>query len=199
MVCNNLWISIPALREEGDIISNANKKLLLNFYPRPPRGGRPVPSALRHVWSRFLSPPSARRATTPSAPALLEIMISIPALREEGDSRCLAYRPYIPISIPALREEGDSSAYSSYVNSYAFLSPPSARRATGRREPPKACTGISIPALREEGDPRRRKSLTRVVKFLSPPSARRATYMPEVFHDVMKFLSPPSARRATKP
>ena len=33
-----------------------------------------------------------------------------------------------------------------------FLSPPSARRATGRRFRETVKSGISIPALREEGD-----------------------------------------------
>ena len=33
-------ISIHALREEGDAVSGWATRLLLNFYPRPPRGGR---------------------------------------------------------------------------------------------------------------------------------------------------------------
>ena len=35
-----LGISIHALREEGDITPSAFRLWLLNFYPRPPRGGR---------------------------------------------------------------------------------------------------------------------------------------------------------------
>ena len=34
-------ISIHALREEGDRKSQTGKKAKQNFYPRPPRGGRP--------------------------------------------------------------------------------------------------------------------------------------------------------------
>ena len=79
-------ISIHALREEGDSCGRVTRWMLLNFYPRPPRGGRRGPRergavagaisihALREegdnlatkvvlVWSRFLSTPSARRAT----------------------------------------------------------------------------------------------------------------------------------------
>ena len=35
-------ISIHALREEGDLSSRLLVLVLLHFYPRPPRGGRPV-------------------------------------------------------------------------------------------------------------------------------------------------------------
>ena len=60
-----------------------------DFYPRPPRGGRPA-SVLPWVHaSRFLSTPSARRATCPLEPACADTCISIHALREEGDrNRC---------------------------------------------------------------------------------------------------------------
>ena len=36
-----LMISIHALREEGDILKEDNILWTSNFYPRPPRGGRP--------------------------------------------------------------------------------------------------------------------------------------------------------------
>ena len=68
--------------------------------------------------------------------SLHEIMISIHALREEGDL--------------GLRYEGD--------NAKVFLSTPSARRATlvyGRQRRGKL---ISIHALREEGDPTEKDS-----------------------------------------
>ena len=60
-----LWISISihALREEGDQSSAKKPANSLNFYPRPPRGGR----RLQTIWvclpKSFLSTPSARRAT----------------------------------------------------------------------------------------------------------------------------------------
>ena len=37
-------ISIHALREEGDLSVAYQKAIAGNFYPRPPRGGRPTPS-----------------------------------------------------------------------------------------------------------------------------------------------------------
>ena len=102
-------ISIHALREEGDFACRAFLRLRTGFlstpsarratarlselltgkayfYPRPPRGGRPEQkqsTALREV---FLSTPSARRATVTPKYSVSFIIISIHALREEGDS-----------------------------------------------------------------------------------------------------------------
>ena len=78
-------ISIHALREEGDLRIFMLPPLILYFYPRPPRGGRP-PSIL--TW---FGPPS----------------ISIHALREEGDANSWDTLRLVTISIHALREEGD--------------------------------------------------------------------------------------------
>ena len=79
-------ISIHALREEGDATRMAARARLANFYPRPPRGGRP-----KRQWPR----PTART-------------ISIHALREEGDpEKAWRIKQYRQISIHALREEGD--------------------------------------------------------------------------------------------
>ena len=41
-MANLVYISIHALREEGDAISPINPTSGGNFYPRPPRGGRPL-------------------------------------------------------------------------------------------------------------------------------------------------------------
>ena len=124
-------ISIHALREEGDRDSSSLSSLIQYFYPRPPRGGRPLSIALNLVHViRFLSTPSARRATaaagrmsarrwkflsTPSARRAtpqgrtcnLPCRISIHALREEGDSSISFSKRRARISIHALREEGD--------------------------------------------------------------------------------------------
>ena len=78
----------------------------------------------------FLSPPSARRATSnPRRP-----------------------NPVRQISIPALREEGDLALLGVVFHAPAFLSPPSARRATRSAHCFPLALIISIPALREEGD-----------------------------------------------
>ena len=102
-------ISIHALREEGDQSCASGTAYAKNdFYPRPPRGGRPSAEAGATVqkgisihalreegdaqrWAkrslviRFLSTPSARRATLPGGDQIWPGEISIHALREEGD------------------------------------------------------------------------------------------------------------------
>ena len=55
------------------------------FYPRPPRGGRPALRAEARDERKFLSTPSARRATHQVVGELCAQLISIHALREEGD------------------------------------------------------------------------------------------------------------------
>ena len=124
-----------------------------DFYPRPPRGGRQSCTLPPNAFSLFLSPPSARRATTGQRFRRSYQRISIPALREEGDlDRLGGCPPPALISIPALREEGDFQSLVLIRDELLFLSPPSARRATDSRLYKKVRQNISIPALREEGD-----------------------------------------------
>ena len=62
-MCWLMAISIHALREEGDRTSAKRWAAFGDFYPRPPRGGRP----------------------TDLQDAIVQALISIHALREEGD------------------------------------------------------------------------------------------------------------------
>ena len=78
-------ISIHALREEGDLLWRKLDFLRADFYPRPPRGGRPEMPASRRTAVKFLSTPSARRATHLLWFGDTRPQISIHALREEGD------------------------------------------------------------------------------------------------------------------
>ena len=125
-------ISIHALREEGDLGLPAPYCCMSHFYPRPPRGGRPCTTqnllprqkisihALREEGDklknfrvkrpdRFLSTPSARRATgtCETRPTKLWKFLSTPSARRatadftDPENTC-------PISIHALREEGDT-------------------------------------------------------------------------------------------
>ena len=124
----------------------------------------------------FLSTPSARRATDALPTLSTAWMISIHALREEGDSGSgSSAADSYNISIHALREEGDAEQKAEEMKKFEFLSTPSARRATrflplklsqnhyfyprpprgGRRKVsrvPSWTSTISIHALREEGD-----------------------------------------------
>ena len=78
-------ISIHALREEGDQAPQTRKEQAKYFYPRPPRGGRQQLKDKETSMSKFLSTPSARRATKTPKQEKSTKVISIHALREEGD------------------------------------------------------------------------------------------------------------------
>ena len=123
----------------------------------------------------FLSTPSARRATARQRAGGILLVISIHALREEGDGdAAVGVAAHRGISIHALREEGDT------IISYTSDS-----------------IKISIHALREEGDPHHRQVRHVPQVFLSTPSARRATVREDEIGAIIVFLSTPSARRAT--
>ena len=169
-------ISIHALREEGDPLPPGPAAEHKDFYPRPPRGGRPLrfcPSApekndfyprpprggrlpvleIRSSDAQFLSTPSARRATKLLLRNVQALVISIHALREEGDLLCGGRNVLLhDISIHALREEGDTAAEAMQLWIKKFLSTPSARRATQHSAHRPGTMPISIHALREEGD-----------------------------------------------
>ena len=66
---------------------------------------------------------------------------------------------HLLISIHALREEGDGHLIGRHRDLLLFLSTPSARRATNSAILSAPFIEISIHALREEGDARRRDSL----------------------------------------
>ena len=179
-------ISIHALREEGDTKAEeaAEAKEYFyprpprggrlrkpgrtghsqkNFYPRPPRGGRPQTWANRPFSKKFLSTPSARRATRRRCRETTDQRYFYPRPprggRPEKAWRIKQYRQ--EISIHALREEGDTLA-ATLARTYK----------------------ISIHALREEGDLERQEYSFTKIKFLSTPSARRATHMDIYYFNV---------------
>ena len=171
-----LKISIHALREEGDITTE------------------------RFGWcsEKFLSTPSARRATRRAPRRQQPGAISIHALREEGD----AERVVVPdrlkgfLSTPSARRATVLSALSSQPLYNFYPRPPRGGRpaqSLRRRRPSR----ISIHALREEGDVLEKVVYQKLNEFLSTPSARRATMVRWGSRETKKFLSTPSARRAT--
>ena len=102
-------------------------------------------------------------------------MISIHALREEGDTSTLKMDLCSGISIHALREEGDLVLCAIGVSSENISIHALREEGDSMFSPPSARFQISIHALREEGDPRRGGCLRLDAQFLSTPSARRAT------------------------
>ena len=173
----NSAISIHALREEGDAtrctmvqkpkrflstpsarratrIGVITRLFCAYFYPRPPRGGRRISKMFTKWSSTFLSTPSARRATVCIVPCVQRRLISIHALREEGDQSAQAASvSAMYISIHALREEGDVQQTDGRLcGNHFYPRPPRG----GRRRSDCLCPvvlQISIHALREEGDP----------------------------------------------
>ena len=123
------------------------------FYPRPPRGGRQI-----------LAPAQS------AGP-----LISIHALREEGDLVRGRQRRGILISIHALREEGDPRRAVPPALIGVFLSTPSARRATPCSWPPAARNTDFYPRPPRGGRLSRSQFQHIRNAFLSTPSARRAT------------------------
>ena len=190
-------ISIHALREEGDDLPCSRYLEIQDFYPRPPRGGRQGVQLGDYHTLKFLSTPSARRATqlshhSPSMTANFyprpprggrhlpareenqaKIFLSTPSARRATLTSCEKSR-WRKISIHALREEGDDKT--SLFERFQI---------------------ISIHALREEGDESKHVASTVLGNFYPrPPRGGRHTTTKQE-DKTMIFLSTPSARRAT--
>ena len=79
-------ISIHALREEGDRDDADRVVVLVQFLSTPSARRATLSSAWPMSTASFLSTPSARRATLHPCRQFYRLIISIHALREEGDS-----------------------------------------------------------------------------------------------------------------
>ena len=147
-------ISIHALREEGDFLHFPHGMVHCDFYPRPPRGGRRLPARSRvsEIWHFYPRPPRGGRPAPPQTHHHSSDFYPRPP-RGGRHSKCVEcdLRVYFYPRPP----RGGRRRYSMQtVNQIAFLSTPSARRAT------------DMGAITEE----------EYNAFLSTPSARRATY-----------------------
>ena len=128
-----------------------------------------------HPSSRFLSTPSARRATVTD-----DGMVTIDA--------------YFYPRPPRGGRPNSGGWNGSYMR---FLSTPSARRATPATDGVPLSSFDFYPRPPRGGRPVRWKHPFDCGKFLSTPSARRATEEVEITDHPFLFLSTPSARRAT--
>ena len=147
-----------------------------NFYPRPPRGGRPnglVAFANGYI---FLSTPSARRATTETVKGT-EDMVDFYPRPPRGGRRysSTVHLRVCTISIHALREEGDTETSHRCPAAWHFYPRPP----RGGRQ----ISSVKIFHGSEDFYPR-------------PPRGGRLGRMAQNLQQV-KFLSTPSARRAT--
>ena len=125
-----IFLSTPSARRAT---SKSWPRILItfHFYPRPPRGGRPHCAKMDLGYKTFLSTPSARRATFFHKPYKLRIPDFYPRPPRGGRRPQKSQRRnHQLISIHALREEGDHTAGKYNPVRAKFLSTPSARRAT---------------------------------------------------------------------
>ena len=170
-------ISIHALREEGDASARSNAFMPSNFYPRPPRGGRPAAIAGRCRAADFYPRPPRGGRRAVGGVIVRRSRISIHALREEGDRffRC-GETQIETISIHALREEGDT---------FTRCSP----QPCGMNFYPRPPRGGRLGTVAPTG--------SGLARFLSTPSARRATrHKPqEVLYDYYFYPRPPRGGR----
>ena len=191
------FLSTPSARR-ATVSASTSGAAASNFYPRPPRGGRPLVTALHNRTGRFLSTPSARRATLRFnfRWSMLAKFLSTPSARRATLSGPRRSSPCF-ISIHALREEGDTALKTIGDNAKKFLSTPSARRATATGETGWRASSNFYPRPPRGGRPGCHDHCERYAEFLSTPSARRATGVEIPSEVLYKFLSTPSARRAT--
>ena len=168
-------ISIHALREEGDFghcRQRAGRDRISIHALR--EEGDPLPPLAKTAPRRFLSTPSARRATGYHLDVAVDTHISIHALREEGNDDCggdpftvCDFYPRPPRGGRHKNADPRHPLYDFYPRpprggrpvtdqvshgGRIFLSTPSARRATINIPAGSYAAGISIHALREEGD-----------------------------------------------
>ena len=124
-------ISIHTLREEGDVAQCHDGTAGIDFYPRPPRGGRLASYTGVDISKAFLSTPSARRATGRWQSVKPPFTSFDPRLPRGG-------RPCSPRNRPGTAR-------------YFYPRPPrGGRQITGYGT--NRNSKISIHALREEGD-----------------------------------------------
>ena len=195
---------------------------VIDFYPRPPGGGRPrsyrVSRWLRQTISihalrvegdniscavsfrvkRFLSTPSGWRATASQHKKDKFLSISIHALRVEGDRAKHEFMSMVYISIHALRVEGDKCCVF-YAAEYTdfYPRPPGGGRPCPRWQYVYA-RDISIHALRVEGDPPPLHLEGGAERYFypRPPGGGRPIRLHGPRHR-KAFLSTPSGWRAT--
>ena len=128
-------ISIHALREEGDRAYSGygNTGCKISIHALREEGDEVLPADTAKI-DLFLSTPSARRATEIYEKDKIQLkFLSTPSARRATKSRTRNDKQRV-ISIHALREEGDQLPLSVRQAFGIFLSTPSARRATAKTE-----------------------------------------------------------------
>ena len=175
------FLSTPSARR-ATVLRGILLRVPLNFYPRPPRGGRPRHRRRSCPTDIFLSTPSARRATLKSDKVTYANTDFYPRPPRGGRRRCTGqlwpgsyFYPRPPrggrpgsVSVgtgpknfyPRPPRGGRRGRIARESSSTVFLSTPSARRATKAQGKSGEAYSISIHALREEGDSKNRDKIS---------------------------------------
>ena len=190
-----------------------------NFYPRPPRGGRPGQRhCADHLQNFYPRPPRGGRHAHISIPAPFAQFLSTPSARRATAFPVHAHSLHTFLSTPSARR-ATNPPYKYALEFVVFLSTPSARRATPPIPSLEMFKQISIHALREEGDMPTFTALRWILNFYprpprgGRPQTRSYCQLASYFYPrpprggrrqrefmrcpAYEFLSTPSARRAT--
>ena len=168
-------ISIHALREEGDF-STGGLSIGVNTFLSTPSARRATAIAgILAELKEFLSTPSARRATGAVPASRSPVMISIHALREEGDAKDVRPAQHLRLFLSTPSARRATLALYDFMDAAVFLSTPSARRATRPRWKARRRSGNFYPRPPRGGRLSSSLSFRPPTSFLSTPSARRAT------------------------
>ena len=128
-----IFLSTPSARR-ATTLYHKSSLTMRDFYPRPPRGGRPQGAGGTASAGNFYPRPPRGGRRFSRQPSFRQRRISIHALREEGDNgfRKVLYWSKEFLSTPSARRATAGMIYPPY--SAGFLSTPSARRATAKTE-----------------------------------------------------------------
>ena len=145
------FLSTPSARRAT--LAGLKEGVKVGQFLSTPSARRATKAYIHKLWQlRFLSTPSARRATVLNGHIGQNAQfLSTPSARRATVTDAASARVWV-ISIHALREEGDCSFSVCVIAEFLFLSTPSARRATEKPIRNQLFFHISIHALREEGD-----------------------------------------------
>ena len=144
-------ISIHALREEGDRVPRQGQDQHCDFYPRPPRGGRPTHGTTASRTQNFYPRPprGGRHEQIYVYQVLYDFYPRPPRGGRPTSVGCVTFWFHF---YPRPPRGGRPTSVGCVTFWFLFLSTPSARRATERHQNHDGDSGISIHALREEGD-----------------------------------------------
>ena len=169
-----LVISIHALRGEGDSRKRGILSFSCYFNPRPPWGGRPARAGAAEAYTQFQSTPSVGRATALIQNLPTIIVISIHALRGEGDPYRFVHGAGLGHFNPRPPWGGRLISFRVKRSERTFQSTPSVGRATPRSSRLRSTRNFN-PRPPWGGRPTAHRNKAHFLRFQSTPSVGRAT------------------------